>query len=104
MKTKILLLAAMTFTLVGFSQKAELKAADKAMKDGDSMAAKTSLDAISGMISGADAKTQAQYYFLRGKAYADLANKGDAAAFDTAISSFQKVKEIEAGNIIWQSL
>lgn len=95
MKTKILLLAAMTFTLVGFSQKAELKAAEKAMKDGDSMAAKTSLDGISGMMSGADAKTQAQYYFLRGKAYADLANKGDATAFDTAIASFQKVKEIE---------
>jgi tetratricopeptide (TPR) repeat protein len=95
MKTKILLLAAMTFSLVGFSQKAELKAAEKAIKDGDSMAAKTSLDAISGMISGADEKTQAQYYFLKGKAYADLANKGDATAFDPAISSFKKVIELE---------
>ncbi|MBT8183476.1 MAG: tetratricopeptide repeat protein [Eudoraea sp.] len=95
MKTKILLLAAMTFTLVGFSQKAELKAAEKAMKDGDSMAAKTSLDAISGMISGADEKTQAQYHFLRGKAYADLAKKGDVTAFDPAVTSFKKVKELE---------
>ena len=95
MKTKILLLATMTFSMVLFSQKSELKAAEKAMKDGDSMAAKTTLDAISGMISGADEKTQAQYYFLRGKAYADLANKGDATAFDPAISSFKKVKELE---------
>jgi len=96
MKTKILLLAAMTFTLVGFSQKSELKDAEKAMKDGDSMAAKTTLDGISGMISGADEKTQSQYHFLRGKAYADLAKKGDATAFDEAISSFKKVKELEA--------
>ena len=95
MKTKILLLSAMTFTLVGFAQKAELKAADKAMKDGDSMAAKTTLEGISGMISGADEKIQAQYHFLRGQAYADLAKKGDATAFEPAVASLKKVKELE---------
>ena len=95
MKAKILLLAAMTFSLVGFSQKAELKDAEKAMKDGDAMAVKTTLDGISGMISGADEKTQAQYHYLRGRAYADLAKKGDASAFDPAIESFKKVKELE---------
>ncbi|MEX0290836.1 MAG: tetratricopeptide repeat protein [Flavobacteriaceae bacterium] len=95
MKTKILLLAAMAFTMVGFSQKAELKAADKAIKEGDSMAAKTALEGIAGTISGADEKTQAQYHFLRGQAYSDLAKKGDATAFDPAITSFKKVKELE---------
>lgn len=95
MKTKLLILAVMCFTLAGFSQKTELKAAEKALKTGDAASAKASLDGIQGMISGADEKTQAQYFFLRGKTYADLANKGDSDAFDEAIDSFKKVLSIE---------
>lgn len=95
MKTKLLFIAVMCCALSGFSQKTELKAADKALKSGDTASAKASLDGIQGMISGADEKTQAQYFFLRGKTYADLANKGDNDAFDEAISSFKKVLSIE---------
>lgn len=96
MKTKFLILAAMSFAMVGFAQKNEIKAADKALKGGDAMAAKTSLEAAAGAISGADAKVQAQYHFLRGKAYAELAKAGDNAAFAESVSSFQKVVDIEA--------
>jgi len=95
MKTKIFILAAMSFTMVGLAQKSELKAAEKALKGGDAMAAKTALEGVSGMISGADAKVQSQYYFLRGKAYAELAKKGDDTAFDESVSSFRKVVDIE---------
>lgn len=95
MKTKILILAALTFSLVGFSQKAEIKTAEKALKDGDAMAAKTALESASGTISGADEKVQAEYHFLRGKTYADLAKKGDTSAFDEAVGSFQKVISLE---------
>ena len=95
MKTKFLILAAICFTLAGYSQKAELKAADKALKSGDTASAKASLDGIQGMISGADEKTQAEYFFLRGKTYADLANKGDNDAFNVAVDSFEKVLSIE---------
>ncbi len=95
MKTKILMLAALTFSLVGFSQKTEIKTAEKALKDGDAMAAKTALESASGTISGADEKVQAEYHLLRGKAYADLAKKGDTSAFDEAVSSFQKVISLE---------
>jgi len=95
MKTKIILLVAMTVTLVGFSQKSEIKAAEKALKGGDAKAAKTALEGASGMISGADEKIQTQYHFVRGKVYADLANKGDVTAFDEAISSFKKVISME---------
>jgi len=98
MKTKLLFIAVMCCALSGFSQKTELKAADKALKSGDTSSAKASLDGIQGMISGADEKTQAQYFFLRGKTYADLAKKGDNAAFDEAISSFKKVLSIEGDN------
>ncbi len=95
MKANFLILAAMMFSMVGFSQKSEIKDAEKAFKDGDAMAAKTSLDAASGMISGADEKTQAQYHFIRGQVYADLAKKGDVSAFDEAITSFKEVISIE---------
>ncbi|WP_297694031.1 tetratricopeptide repeat protein [uncultured Eudoraea sp.] len=95
MKTKLLILAFMCFALAGFSQKAELKAADKALKSGDTASAKSSLDGIQGMISGTDEKIQAQYFFLRGKTYADLANKGNNDAFTEAIDAFNKVLSIE---------
>ncbi|MFK7814339.1 MAG: tetratricopeptide repeat protein [Maribacter sp.] len=95
MKTKIFILAAMSFTMVGFAQKNEIKAAEKALKGGDAMAAKTSLEAASGMIAGADAKLQAQFHYVRGKAYNDLAKKGDASAYAESAKSFQQVIEIE---------
>lgn len=96
MKTKILILAALSFTMVGFAQKNEIKAADKALKGGDATAAKSAIESAAGSISGADAKTQAQYHFLRGKIYADLGKKGDSGAYAEAISSFKKTDEIEA--------
>ena len=85
----------MSFTMIGFSQKNEIKAAEKALKGGDAGGAKTALEAAAGAISGEDAKVQAQYHYLRGRIYADLARKGDDSAFETAISSFQKAKEVE---------
>jgi len=96
MKTKILILAVAMFSGIGFAQKAEIKAAEKALKGGDSKAAQTSLESIAGSISGADDKLQAQYQFLAGKTYADLAKKGDASAFQKAIDAFKKVKEMPA--------
>ncbi len=95
MGTKIFILAAMSFTMVGFAQKSELKAATKALKGGDSMTAKTALEGAASLISGADAKVQSQYYYLRGQAYADLARKGDNTAFEEAVSSYKQVIDIE---------
>ncbi len=95
MRTKLLILMAMTFSMVAFSQKNELKDAEKALKNGDPASAKASLEAASGMISGADERVQAQYYFVRGNVFADLAKKGDATAFDEAVTSYKEVLSIE---------
>ncbi|WP_338038994.1 tetratricopeptide repeat protein [Maribacter litopenaei] len=95
MKTKISIIAAMSFAMIGFAQKNEIKDAEKALKDGDAAAAKTSIEAAMGSIAGADEKIQAQYYYTRGKVYADLAKKGDGSAFEPAANSFQKVLDIE---------
>ena len=97
MKTKILIFAMMLFSTIGFTQKSELKSAEKALKGGDSQAAKTALESIAGSISGADEKLQAQYHFLSGKAYADLAKKGDASAFQKAVDAFNAVKGMPEG-------
>lgn len=95
MKNRLLLVAALTFTMVGFAQKNEIKSAEKALKSGDATAAKTAIEAASGTIATADEKTQAQYYFTRGKIYSDLAKKGDNDAFEKSANSFKKVIEIE---------
>lgn len=95
MKNRLLLVAALTFTMVGFAQKNEIKSAEKALKSGDATAAKTAIEAASGTIAAADEKTQAQYYFTRGKIYSDLAKKGDNEAFEKSANSFKKVIEIE---------
>ncbi len=95
MKNRFLLVATLAFTVVGFAQKNEIKDAEKALKDGDSASAKTSIEAASGSIASADEKLQAQYYFTRGKVYSDLAKKGDNDAFEKSANSFKKVLEIE---------
>lgn len=85
----------MMFSMVAFSQKNELKDAEKALKNGDPVSAQASLDAASGMISGADERMQAHYYFVRGNVYSDLAKKGNASAFDEAVKSYKEVLSIE---------
>ena len=98
MKRKILIVAALSFTMMGVAQKNEIKAAEKAIKGGDFAAAKTALEAAEGTISGADEKLQAQYYFTKGKIYNDLAKKGDDSAFETAVDAFKKVLETESAS------
>ncbi|UCE68469.1 MAG: tetratricopeptide repeat protein [Flavobacteriaceae bacterium] len=95
MKTKMLFIAALLIGMAGFSQKDEIREAEKALKKGDAATAKTNIDAAAGMISGADERLQAQYYFVRGQVYGDLARKGDVAAFATAVESYKKVLSSE---------
>ena len=95
MKTKFLILAAFCVSTLGFAQKNEIKAAEKALKGGDAMAAKTALNGASGSIDAADEKLQGQYYFVKGQINAELAKKGDAAATDEAASAYQKVIAME---------
>tara|TARA_R110000868_G_scaffold109560_1_gene297776 strand:+ start:38680 stop:39942 length:1263 start_codon:yes stop_codon:yes gene_type:complete len=90
MKTKIFILAAMSYTMVGFSQKNEIKSAEKALKSGNVAEAKTAIESASALIGSADEKMKAQFYFLKGETYALLAKKGDANAFNTAIDAYKE--------------
>ncbi|UII76274.1 tetratricopeptide repeat protein [Flagellimonas sp. HMM57] len=95
MKTRVLILIAMGVSTMGLAQKNEIKAAEKALKSGDAATAKTTLESAASLIDAADPRLQAQYYAVRGNAYADLAKKGDATAFQPAIDSYNKVISIE---------
>ncbi|UJH66966.1 tetratricopeptide repeat protein [Allomuricauda sp. SCSIO 65647] len=95
MKTRILIALTVLATTVGFAQKDEIKAAEKAMKNGDAATAKAALEGAASTVDGADAKLQAHYYFVKGNVYADLAQKGDTGAFEPAIEAYQKTISVE---------
>ncbi len=95
MKAKFLIIMAMAISMVGYSQKNEIKAAEKALRSGDSAGAKTALEAASDLVASADERTQAHYHVTRGKIYADLAKKGDDGAFDVAIQCYNETISIE---------
>ncbi len=92
MKTKILLLLAMSISIVGIAQKTEIKAADKAMKSGDAAAALSALEGASALIANADPKMQAQYYSVLGNANLNKSN------FKEAIDAFNKVLDVEGAS------
>ena len=95
MKTKVLLLFTIGIATFGFSQKSEIKAAEKALRNGDAATAKTDLEKAASLINAADARLQAQYYNVTGDVYYDLAKKGDETAFQTAIDAYNQVISIE---------
>ncbi|RIV69359.1 tetratricopeptide repeat protein [Flagellimonas aequoris] len=95
MKTKVLILLAIGVSTMGFAQKDEIKAAEKAMKSGDAAAALAALESAASTIDAADEKLQAQYYADLGNANYDLAQKGDASKFKAALDAYNKVISVE---------
>ena len=95
MKTKIAILSALLIGMMGYSQKDEIKAAEKAMKGGDGASALAALEGAAGSIDGADSKLQAQYYNVKGNAHLDVAQKGDGSAFEAAMEAYNKVIALE---------
>jgi len=96
MKTKILIVAAvMSLSTVTYAQKNEVKAADKALNADNAAEAKIQLDKAAALLSEADDKTKALYYFIRGNTFSKLAKTGEAGAFEESISSFNNLIAFE---------
>lgn len=98
MKKQFLTLLVIFIGLSTYAQKDELKATEKALKSGDVAAAKSSIDQAEGLMSNADAKYKAKFYFLKAKTYYDIAKKNpslDANAYDVAAKSFQDLMKYE---------
>jgi tetratricopeptide (TPR) repeat protein len=76
MKSKYVLLAsALVISMSTFAQKDQIKAAEKALKGGNSAEAVTILSQAESTIAGATDAEKAQYYFVKGNAMLDLAGK-----------------------------
>jgi len=104
MKKQIVIALALLVSTLSFSQKDELKAAEKAIKSKNFADAKTAIQSAEPLISSADDKTKAKFYYLKGQAlYANGA--GSNTDIDDAIKSFNMVKDIEskAGKVKYTS-
>ena len=76
MKTKYGIVAIALFVNIAlFAQKDELKAAEKAIKNGNAEEAKATLAKIEGIIGNAEDAQKAQYFILKGNASLNLAQK-----------------------------
>ena len=98
MKNKFAIVAsALLISVASFAQKDELKNAEKSLKNGDSQGAITILNGVEGSISSAKDTEQAQYYYLKGNAYLDVAKKGveEGKYLGLAADSYNKLIEVE---------
>ena len=98
MRKQFITLLAICIGMSAYAQKDEIKAAEKALKNGELPAAKSSVDQAEGLLTNADDKTKAKFYFLKAKTYYDIAKKNpalDANAFDVAGKSFQDLIAFE---------
>lgn len=98
MKLKIFLTIAVLAGTFASAQKNEIKAADKALKEGNPEEAKTVLQGSKSLFDAADERTQAQYYYLLGKTFTALTEKGDDTAFEPAAEAFKRSTEIETAS------
>jgi tetratricopeptide (TPR) repeat protein len=76
MKSKYVILAsALLISVIAFAQKDQIKAAEKALKGGNAQEAITILQGAEAASATAPDSEKAQYFFVKGNAYLDLANK-----------------------------
>ena len=94
MKKLILILIAVSITHFSFSQKKELKTAEKLIKSNNYTEAINILGSLNDLIDSADNKTKAKFYYLSG-----LANyQNGESSFENKLSSienFNNAKEVE---------
>ena len=98
MKSKYVVLAsALMISVSTFAQKDQIKAAEKALKNGNSAEAKTILAQAESVIGAATDSEKAQYYFVKGNTLLDLSNKKIDVAKNQldAAKAYQEVIAVE---------
>jgi tetratricopeptide (TPR) repeat protein len=93
MKKQILLVALGLFTITAFSQKSELKTAEKAIKKLDFATAVTAINSAETLIANADAKTKSKFYFLKGQAFGGKKDYEKAAKAYNDLFEFEKTSK-----------
>jgi tetratricopeptide (TPR) repeat protein len=88
MKGKYVLLAsALLISVATFAQKDQIKAAEKALKGGKSQEAVTILMEAESLIANAPDAEKAQFFFVKGNALLDLANKNVDASTNLSLAA-----------------
>lgn len=98
MKSKyVVLAAALLVSMSNFAQKDQIKAAEKALKNGNSAEAVSVLTQAESSIGSAEAPEKAQFYFVKGNAHLDLSTKKMDLAknLSAAAKAYQEVLSIE---------
>src|SRR6187431_2298955 len=98
MKSRYVIIASALFlSVAGFAQKNEIKAAEKALKSGNGAEAITILNGAESIVVNAPEAEQAQYHFVKGNAYLDLANKNvdTDKNLSLAAKSYQELLAVE---------
>jgi tetratricopeptide (TPR) repeat protein len=98
MKSKYVILAsALLISVTTFAQKDQIKSAEKALKSGDAQGAISILKDAENMVVNAKDVEQAQYYFVQGNAYLELANKSVETGKNLSLSaeSYKKLIDLE---------
>jgi len=98
MKSKYVILAsALLISVATFAQKDQIKSAEKALKGGDAQGALTILKDAENLVVNAKDVEQAQYYFVTGNAYLDLANKKveESKNLSLAAEAYKKLIDVE---------
>ena len=98
MKSKyVVLAAALLVSMSNFAQKDQIKAAEKALKNGNSAEAVATLAQAESTIGAATDAEKAQFYFVKGNAHLDMANKKMELAknLSAAAKAYQEVLSIE---------
>ncbi|RXG16185.1 tetratricopeptide repeat protein [Leeuwenhoekiella aestuarii] len=98
MKTKSLLLAALSFSAVTFAQKKEIKSAEKTVESGSYAEAQTEINGLEGMMGQMDEKEKEYYYFVKGRAYLGGEENKNADDLLKAMEAFSKVSEFNDGD------
>jgi tetratricopeptide (TPR) repeat protein len=98
MKSKYVILAsALLISVATFAQKDQIKAAEKALKGGNSQEAVTILQGAEAASATAPDSEKAQYFFVKGNAYLDLANKkvDEGKNLSLAAKAYQDLLAVE---------
>lgn len=90
MKKQILALSLGLISVVAFSQKKELRAAEKAIKKNEFTEALSNVKSVDGMLETMDSKYKAQYYFLKAQALAGKNNYEEAAESFNKLFAYEK--------------
>ena len=98
MKSKYVILAsALLISVVAFAQKDQIKAAEKALKVGNPQEAVTILNGAASASASAPDTEKAQYFFIKGNAHLELANKKveEGKNLNLAAKSYQDLLAVE---------